>query len=188
MAERGWPSFMDGIDERMQKARESSTGTPPEQQPDPARPAGWQLPVDEAPASPYRATDSAWVIAGGTAAFLGSLLPFVSFNDPGMAVNPGARATTALFGLTVLGLGIALRAASRRFLMGTSVAALCLGALGAFGYAITIVVGLAGITEQDPFGDSVRVTMSPGIGIVLALAGCAAASVGGIRTIQHYRS
>jgi hypothetical protein len=132
--------------------------------------------------------DSAWVITGGTAVFLGSLLPFISFNDPEIGVNPGARAASALFGLIVLGLGIALRAVQRRFLMGTSIATLCLSALGALGYAITIVAGLAGVTEQDSLGDSVKITFSPGIGILLAVAGCVAAAVAGIRSVQHYRS
>jgi hypothetical protein len=52
----------------------------------------------------------------------------------------------------VLGLGTALRAVPPRFLMGTSLATLCLSALGALGYAITIVAGLADVTEQDPLG------------------------------------
>jgi hypothetical protein len=64
---------------------------------------------------------------------------------------------------------------------------LCLSVLGALGYAITIVAGLAGTTEQDPFGFPVKVTASPGIGILLALAGCGAACVAGIRSLQHYR-
>jgi hypothetical protein len=69
----GWPAAPDGWT------------PPPEWQPDPAwpaPPAGWQFWVDETPASPHRVMDSAWAIAGGTAVFLGSLLPFVSFNDP----------------------------------------------------------------------------------------------------------
>jgi hypothetical protein len=175
----GWPSVPDGWT------------PPPGWQPDPtwpAPPAGWQLWVDETPTSSHQAIDSAWVITGGTAVFLGSLLPFISFSDPEMAVNPGARAASALFGLIVLGLGIALRAVQRRYLSGTSLAILCLSALGALGYAITIVAGLAGVTEQGPFGFSVRVTFSPGVGILLALGGCVAAAVAGIRSIQHYRS
>jgi hypothetical protein len=175
----GWPPVPDGWT------------PPPEWQPDPtwpAPPAGWQLWVDETPTSPHRAIDSAWAIAGGTAVFLGSLLPFISFSDPEIAVNPGARAASALFGLIVLGLGIASRAVQHRFLMGTSLATLCLSVLGALGYAITIVAGLAGVTEQGPLGFSVKVTFSPGIGILLALAGCVAAAVAGIRSIQHYRS
>jgi len=94
---------------------------PPGWQPDPTWPApstGWQLWVDETRTSPHRVMDSAWAIAGGTAVFLGSLLPFVTFSDPEIGVNPGARAASALFGLIVLGLGIALRAARRRFLLG----------------------------------------------------------------------
>lgn len=89
MAERGWPGFMDGIDERMQKRKAGDgSGTvtpPPEWQPDsgwPAPPAGGQLRAGQTPISPHRVMDSAWAIAGGTAVFLGSLLPFVSFNDP----------------------------------------------------------------------------------------------------------
>ena len=132
--------------------------------------------------------DSAWAIAGGIAVFLGSLLPFISFSDPDIAVNPGARAATALFGLIVLGLGIALRAVQRRFFMGTALVTLSLSALGALGYAITIVAGLAGVTEQGPLGYPVKVTFSPGIGILLALAGCVAAGVAGIRSLQHNRS
>jgi hypothetical protein len=191
MAERGWPSFMDGIDERRRKATEGSgKGTPPpEWQPDPTwpPPAGWQPRVDETPASPHQAMDSAWAIAGGTAVFLGSLLPFISFSDPEIGVNPGARAASALFGLIVLGLGIALRTVQRRFLMGTSLATLCLSALGALGYAITIVAGLSGITEQDPLGFPVKATFTPGIGILLALGGCVAACVAAIRSLQHHR-
>jgi hypothetical protein len=191
MAERGWPSFMDIIDERRRTAREGSGNAtpPPEWQSDPtwSPPAGGPR-VDQTQAARRRDMDSAWAIAGGTAIFLGSLLPFISFSDPEIAVNPGGRATTALFGLIVLGLGVALRAVQHRFLMGTSLAILCLSVLGALGYAITIVAGLAGITEQDPFGFPVNVTFTPGIGILLALAGCAAACVAGVRSLQHYRS
>ncbi len=90
MAERGWPSFMDGIDERRRKAREGSgkeffgdwmdartgqggnsngvgssarSGGPPES--------------GDIGHMPRRAVNPAWAIAGGTAVFLGSLLPFV---------------------------------------------------------------------------------------------------------------
>jgi hypothetical protein len=195
MAERGWPSFVDDIDERMRKRKAeqgNGKGTPPpEVKPHPtwpAVPAGWPLGVNETPISPHQAMDSAWAITGGIAIFLGSLLPFVSFNNPENAVNPGARAATALFGLIVFGLGIALRVIKRRFLMGASVVTLCLSALGALGYVITIVAGLVGVTEQGPLGFPMKVTFSPGIGIVLALAGCAAASVAGIRSVRHYRA
>lgn len=192
MSERGWPSFMDSIDQWTQKAKEgsSTTAPPPERQPDPTgpSPAGEQPWANQTPAAPHQATASAWAIAGGTAIFLGSLLPFFFSSDAEFVMNPSARATSALFGLIVLGLGIALRAVPRHLLIGTSVAALCLSGLGALGYAITIVAGLAGITEQDPFGFPVKVTFSPGIGILLALAGCAAACAAGVKSLQHYRS
>ena len=192
MTEHGWPGFTDGIDEQRRTAADGSgNGAPPPQsQQDPTRlapPAGRRLRADQTPVSPGRATDSAWAIAGGTAVFFGSLLPFVSFSDPEIGTNPGARAASAFFGLIVLGLGLALRAVPRRFLIGTSVATLCLSALGALGYAITIVAGLVGTTEQDPFGDSVTVTFSPGIGILLALAGCVAACVAAISSLHRDR-
>lgn len=191
MSERGWPSFMDDIDEWMQKRTgkvASGEGTPPLDSSTAAPPAGGQLGTDEAAISPHQAVISTWAIAGGAAIFLGSLLPFVSFSDPEIGMNPGARAASALFGLLVLGLGIALRSGSRRFLMGSSIAALGLSALGALGYGITIVAGLAGVTEQNPLGFPVKITFSPGIGILLALAGCAAASVAAIRSVLHFRS
>lgn len=168
----GWPQFMKIFDEWRERRATEGGGT-------------GQLRADETQLSTHRAADSGWAIAGGSAIFLGSLLPFIAFSDPEMGVNPGARAASALFGLIVLGLGFTLRAVQRRFLMGTSLATLCLSALGLLGYAITIATGLAGVTEQDPFGDPVKITFSPGIGILLALAGCAAATVAGIRSAQH---
>ena len=190
MSEHGWPSYTDGIGEQEQKTRRANGGaeTPQRWQPDrtwPGPPAGQPPRARRTQAAPHQAADSAWAIAGGAAVFFGSLLPFVSFSAPGIGMNPGARAASALFGLVVLSLGIALRAAPRRYLTGTSAAALCLCALGALGYAITIVAGLAGTTQQDPFGDSVKVTFSPGIGILLALAGCVAAGVGAVRFLIH---
>jgi hypothetical protein len=171
----GWPQFIKTFDEWRERRAAEGGGT-------------GQLRADEPPTSTHRAMDSAWAITGGAAVFLGSLLPFITFSYPGMGLNPGARAASALFGLIVLGLGIALRAVQRRFLTGTSIVILCLSALGALGYAITIAVGLAGVTEQDSLGDSVKITFSPGIGILFALAGCVAAAVAGIRSAQHYRS
>jgi hypothetical protein len=192
MAEHGWAGVTDSSNQRRRTAADDigNGAPPPRWQQDPtqsAPPAGWQLRADQTPVSPHRATDSAWAIAGGTALFLGSLLPFVSSSDPDFGMNPGAKATSAVFGLIVLGLGLALRAVPARFLIGTAVATLCLSALGALGYAITIVAGMVGTTEQDPFGDSVRVTFSPGIGILLAMAGCAAVCVAAISSLQHHR-
>src|SRR5690242_13521407 len=105
----GWPQFIKTFDEWRERKATEGSGTE-------------QLRMDETTTSTHRAVDAAWAIAGGTAVFLGSLLPFISFSDPEMGVNPGARAASALFGLIVLGLGIALRTVQRRFLMGTSVA------------------------------------------------------------------
>jgi len=117
----GWPQFIKTIDQRRQrKATQADGGLPGTGTG--ARPGGNGT-DPETPAAPHRATDAAWAIAGGTAVFTGSLLPFISVTAPGIGVNPGARAASALFGLILLGIGITLRAVQPRYLMGTSASA-----------------------------------------------------------------
>jgi hypothetical protein len=90
MAERGWPRFTDGIDERRQKAREGSSkefsADWVEARPgqggngnglrSPTRSAG---PPEDGDISymPHRAIDSAWAIAGRTAIFLVRCFPLL---------------------------------------------------------------------------------------------------------------
>ena len=52
-------------------------------------------------------------------------------------------------------------------------------------YAAFILIGINGVPEQDSLGDISAVKFSPGIGIILATAGCGAAFVAAIRSFQH---
>ena len=129
------------------------------------------------------------VLAGGSAIVLGSLLPFVSFNDIGVDVTAPAKAMSTAFGFVVIALAITLRRAvqqpARRI---TSLATLGLSGLGCLGYAGFIALGIVGWPANDGLGDSYTVTFSPNIGVLLSLAGCVAASFAAIRSLQDRES
>jgi hypothetical protein len=119
MTERGWPSFMDGIDERKQEAREAGgKGTPPpEWQPDPtqpAPPAGSHLWTEHRQAISPETQDSWLAMAGGAAVFFGSLMPFASFPGVDAVVSPAAKTASVMCGLVLIALGFVLRAAPQR--------------------------------------------------------------------------
>jgi hypothetical protein len=161
---------------------------PPGWQPDPSRPEpppGWQLWVEDRPAISPKAQDSLLAMAGGTAVVLGSLMPWVSFNSVGTEVKPGAKAASVVLGLVMVALGFALRAAPLPGRLVAGIATLCLSSLAGLLYVGFILVGIHGVPEQDPFGDMTTVTLSPNIGIILAVAGCGAAFVAAIRSFHH---
>jgi hypothetical protein len=54
-------------------------------------------------------------------------------------------------------------------------------------YVSFILAGITGVPVQDPFGDTTSLTFSPDIGIILAVAGCAAAYVAAIRSFHHHQ-
>jgi hypothetical protein len=171
-------------------------------QPDPSwpdPPAGWPFWLEDrmptAPAGGFAlSVDSRWTIGGGLAVFLGSLLPFISSSafDP-VTVHGGARATSALYGLVLAGLGAALQfmpatattPAARSRAYGFGITLLVLSALGLLGYLGFTLVGAAGIQQSDGFGLSEKVTFSPSIGIILAIFGSAAVLTGAIRILRH---
>jgi hypothetical protein len=156
---------------------------PPGWQPDPSwpePPPGWPLWVADRPVISLKAKDSLLAMAGGTAVFLGSLLPWISVNSADVTYTPGARGSSVLLGLVLLALGFALRVAPRRGRLVAGIAALCLSSLAGLLYVIFIVAGLHGVPVQDAFGDTATATWTPDIGIMLATAGCAAAFVAAI--------
>jgi hypothetical protein len=129
---------------------------------------------------------SAVILAGGSAVVLGSLMPFVSVSSIGLGVTPPAKATSVVFGLIVVALAITMRrAAQEHARRSASVAALCLSGLGALGYTAFIAVGIIGWPVQDSLGNSYTVTFSPNLGILLAVAGCVAASCAAVRALKH---
>jgi hypothetical protein len=150
---------------------------PPGWEPDPAwpdPPEGWQLWVEDAPARGRVLTaDSWWVLAGGAAVCIGSLLPWVfvyvfdsnpsdtSFGQPvpvGNSITADARAAAAVFGLILIGLAIAIRSKSAR---GASAKAragvygiplLALSVLGILGCGVLTLAGFAGFSEGNGLG------------------------------------
>jgi uncharacterized membrane protein len=170
---------------------------PPNWQPDPSwppAPAGWSFWVDgtvvrRTPAIP----GCDWAIGGGAAVFFGSILPFVSNTTnsdyAAFTVSGGGRTASAIFGLVLVALGVAIRrrqvpAAPRpRAPIGLEVTVLVLSGLGALGYLGFAAAGLAGFQEQSDLGYSVTVTFSPSIGLILAILGCVAATAGSIRML-----
>jgi len=190
MTERGWPSFMDGIDERKQEAREAGgKGTPPpEWQPDPtqpAPPAGSHLWTEHRQAISPETQDSWLAMAGGAAVFFGSLMPFASFTGVDAVVSPTAKTASVICGLVLVALGFVLRAAPRRGRLVAGIAITCLSAVAGLLYMRFILAGITGVPVQDPFGDATSLTFSPDIGIILAVAGCASAYVAAIRSFHH---
>jgi hypothetical protein len=168
---------------------------PPGWQPDPSWPAappGWPLWVEEAD-TPLRArTDAVWVIGGGVAVAVGAVLPFVSSPVYGYFVRGGARATSAIFGLIIAALGLGLRSAfasrqsaTRGKALGMGIPVLVLSILGTLGYVIYMTLGLAGFKQNTGLGFTARVTFSPGVGLILSIAGCLVAVVGSIRLLRH---
>ena len=173
----GWPSAPQGW-------------TPPQGwQPDPSWPApppGWNLWVEDAAARDGRVRAARWIIAGGAAAFIGSLLPFLSSPQPDLyAVNSTPRDSAVFFGviLAVLG-GVMLSRSGGRKRAG-GILALVMAVLGVLDLGGFLLAGLVGADETDGLGDTVHVNFSPHIGIFLAILGCVAAGIGAIMSLRR---
>jgi hypothetical protein len=116
-------------------------------------------------------------------------MPFVSYSGIGLDMSGGSKVMSGLFGLVVIALAIALlRAVQQPARRITGLVTLCLSGLGVLGYAGFIALGIIGFPQQDSLGDSYTVTFSPDIGVLLAVAGCLAASFAAIRSLQHRES
>jgi hypothetical protein len=121
---------------------------------------------------------------------LGSLLPWVSVRSSdlaGLSINGGARGASAVFGLVLIGLGAAIlsRTARGAKTQGYAITLLVLSILGALGYGLFAIAGFAGFSETDELGDTVRVTFSPSVGLIMMFLGCAAVVFGAIRALAH---
>jgi hypothetical protein len=161
---------------------------PPGWQPDPSWPApppGWPLWVADRSAISPKVKNSLLAMAGGTAVFLGSLLPWISFDSAGVTIRPGAKAVSVVLGLVLMALGFALRIAPRPVRLVAGIAALCLSSLGGLLYVIFIVAGLHGVPGPDQLGDITTVRWAPNIGIILAAVGCSAAFLAAILSFHH---
>ena len=129
-----------------------------------------------------------WVIAGGAAAFLGSLLPFLSSSQPDLyQVNSTPRETAEFFGIVLAVLGVFMFARSRRTRLISGIVTLIAAGLTASELILLTGVGIAGFEQTDPFGDTVRVNFSPQAGIFISILGCAAAVIGALISFRARR-
>jgi hypothetical protein len=122
---------------------------------------------------------------GGAAVAVGALLPFIanvqtavdgtSFAT-GFGVNAGGRFMSFLFGLLLAGLALwtGYRPVFRRRV---AIASLITSLLGLTGYCLFTMIGIAGITVQDSYGDPNQVSWDPSIGVLLSVGGCAACAI-----------
>jgi hypothetical protein len=163
---------------------------PPGWEPDPAwpdPPEGWQLWVEDAPATGrVLRADSWWAPGGGAAVCIGALLPWVSVHvfdssvddsnfgkalPVGNSISGDARAGAAVFGLILIGLAIAIQSRPAR---GTSdrprayaygIPLLVLSVVGILGCGILAYAGIAGFREaKGPWIAGYRIFTLAGAG------------------------
>jgi len=162
---------------------------PPQWQPDPSwpdPPPGWNLWIEDTAARDRHIRPAQWTIAGGSAAFLGSLLPFLSSSQPDIyAVNSSPKESAAFFGVLLAGLGVIMRARSGRANSVSAILALILAGLAVLTLAGITLAGIVGSDETDAFGNTVHVNLSPQIGILISIVGCVAAGIGAIMSFRH---
>ena len=162
---------------------------PPGWQPDPSwpdPPHGWDLWIEDTAPRDRQIRTARWIIAGGGAVFLGSLLPFLSSPQPDLySVNSTPKETATFFGiaLAVLGIIIVLAKANRTRLI-SGILAFIVAGLTMLTLVGFIAAGIVGADEEGIIG-SVHVNFSPQIGIFIAILGCVAAGVGGIMSFTH---
>lgn len=167
---------------------------PPGWQPDPSwpdPPPGWNLWIEDTTAARTAATDpqirvARWTIAGGGAAFLGSLLPFLSSPQPDLyTVNPAPKESAAFFGVTLAVLGILMLAKSNRARLISGITAFVVAGLAVLTFGGYILAGIVGTDETDSLIGTVHVSFSPQIGIFISILGCVAAGISAMMSFAH---
>jgi hypothetical protein len=188
---QGWPLWVEDT-----PPQAPVTQSPWEQGPVAQGPAGQGTAVRR----PILSPDSYWTIGGGVAVLLGALLPWVSakVTDPnpllsglGYRITGTAVAASAIFGVILIGLGFAMQSKAARgaFVKPRAyryaVPFIVLAALGVAGYCLFLLAGIVGFTEDDGASGTAKVTFTPSVGLILLIAGCLAALIGGIKAIRH---
>ena len=168
----GWPPVPPGWE------------PPPGWQPDPSwpdPPPGWNLWIQDTAARDRQIRAARWVIAGGSAVFLGSLLPFLSSSQPDFyAVNSNPKETATFFGIILALLGIIMLAKAGQARLISGILAFAAAGLTMLTLAGFIAAGIVGADE-----DGVHVNFSPQIGIFISILGCVAAGIGGMMSFTH---
>lgn len=174
----GWPQVPEGW------------VPPPGWQPDPSwpdPPPGWNLWIEDTAQRDRQVHAARWIIAGGSAAFVGSLLPFLSSSQPDIyQVSSAPKETAAFFGIVLAVLGTVMLAKSRRARLISGILTLIVAALTILTLGGIVIAGIIGTNETSPFGDSVHVNFSPQIGIIISILGCAATAIGAIVSFRRH--
>lgn len=157
-------------------------------QPDPSwpdPPPGWNLWIEDTARSDGQIRTARWVIAGGGAVFLGSLLPFLTSSQPDLyPVNSNPKEVAAFFGIVLALLGVIMLAKASRAALISGILAFIVAGLTMLTLAGFVVAGIVGTDEEGIFG-SVHVNFSPQIGIFISMLGCVAAGVGGMMSFTR---
>jgi hypothetical protein len=126
-------------------------------------------------------------VSGGIAVCAGALLPFIWHAQAsvdgaqvlsGFGIGLGYHVISFLFGalLAALAYGTRHRPARRRLI---AMAALVTSVLGFLGYFSYVLVGVNGLTVNTDLGPT-HVSWYPSVGLLLSVAGCAAAAIAAI--------
>lgn len=163
---------------------------PPGWQPDPSwpdPPPGWNLWIEDTAARDRQIRAARWTIAGGVAAFLGSLLPFLSSSQPDLyPVNSSPKDTAAFFGIILAVLGVIMLVKSNRVKLISGILTLVVAGLTLLTLCGVILAGVVGTDEAGIFGSPVHVNFSPQIGIFISILGCVAAGTGAIMSFRRH--
>lgn len=198
-APEGWTFWVEEADEPTAPPTETAPtfywsnatlpgapSAPPPPQPGDQKPTPTQQPTEQAPweqPGPWNQAPAAgfqrsqWVaLIAALAVPLGSVLPFVSYEDPSLLrsweVRPGVLAVSFLFGVVLTGLVVLTR--QPRLRPAACISLLALSLPGFCCYLVFTVVGLTvGIDSPGFFGEPNVVHWSPGIGVVLCILGTA---------------
>jgi hypothetical protein len=173
----GWPSAPQGWT------------PPPGWQPDPSWPApppGWNLWVNDTAATGGHVRAARWIVAGGAAAIVGSLLPFLSSAQPDFyTVNSTPKESATFFGVILAALGVIMLARSANRKRALGIAALIVAILAVLDQGGFLLAGLVGSDQTDNLGDTVHVNFTPHLGIFVAILGCVAAGIGAIMSLRR---
>jgi hypothetical protein len=124
-------------------------------------------------------------VAGGAMVAAGSLMPFMISSTPGAHIIPGAKGASVIFGLVLAALGFALRVPPRpgRVVVSVITVGLCL--LAGLEYGGLVMIGGNGIPVSDGWGDTVTVTLTPGVGFYVAVVGIITAGIAALWSLSH---
>jgi hypothetical protein len=126
-------------------------------------------------------------VSGGIAVCAGALLPFIWHAQAsvdgapvlsGFGIGLGYHIISFLFGALLAGLAYGTRhkPARRRLIAMAALATSVLGFVGYFGY---VLIGINGLTVNTNLGPT-QVSWYPSVGLLLSVAGCAAAAIGAV--------